>query len=92
MTRVLGNMSGVLGHEDLAAQYAQQHADLITEFQKAWISDGELLNKTQTAYALALQFGLYTDDQQRQTAAETLRSIISENDYLVGTGLSRGRS
>ncbi|KAI9901078.1 hypothetical protein N3K66_002895 [Trichothecium roseum] len=89
MTRVLGNISATLGHDDLAAEYAQQHDDLRTEFQKAWISsEGELLNQTQTAYALALQFDLYTDEQQRQAAAETLRTIIADNDYLVGTGFA----
>lgn len=88
MTRVLANISSVLGEDDVAADYMQQHDALRTAFQDSWISDGDLANRTQTAYALALEFGLYTDEQQRTAAAETLRGIIAENDYLVGTGFA----
>lgn len=88
MTEILANMSTVLGNTDLAAEYQQTHSDLIGEFQKAWIVDGAMANRTQTAYALALEFGLYTDEASRTTAAQTLRDIISENDYLVGTGFA----
>lgn len=88
MTRVLANISAALGEEDLASQYTKDHDTLRGEFQKAWIVDGDLANRTQTAYALALEFGLYTDETQRAAAAKTLRDIIAENDYLVGTGFA----
>lgn len=91
MTRVLANISAVLGESDVAEEYLQQHNALRSAFQASWMdseSDGQLSNRTQTAYALALEFGLYTDAGQREAAAETLRSIIAENDYLVGTGFA----
>lgn len=88
MTRVLANISAELGEDDLAKEYNEEHATLRDEFQKAWMSNGEMANRTQTAYALALEFELYTNETQRAAAAETLRDIIAENDYLVGTGFA----
>lgn len=88
MTRVLANISTVLGQDDVAQSYLEQHAELRTQFQNTWIQNGEMANRTQTAYALALEFGLYTDETQRAAAAETLRLIIEENEYLVGTGFA----
>ena len=88
MTKVLANISAALGEDDLAEQYRSDHDSLVTEFQKAWVQDGKLANQTQTAHALALEFGLFTDDEEQSAAAENLRSIIRDNDYLVGTGFA----
>lgn len=91
MTEILANVSRVIGDSSLAAEYSKQHESLRTEFQKAWMSAdgrGTLANKTQTAYALALHFGLYTDANQRELAAETLRQIVADNNHLVGTGFA----
>ncbi|KAK7420396.1 hypothetical protein QQX98_002819 [Neonectria punicea] len=88
MTEVLANISSAIGEKSKADEYRRRHSELRTEFQKAWIEDGELANCTQTAYALAIEFGLYTDDTEREEAAKTLRSLIAKNDYLVGTGFA----
>ncbi|PKS08477.1 hypothetical protein jhhlp_004860 [Lomentospora prolificans] len=47
-----------------------------------------MANRSQTASALALRWGWFTDENERQTAAQTLREIIADNDYLVGTGFA----
>jgi alpha-L-rhamnosidase len=88
MTELLANMSAALGDEASATEYHTQHSDLRTNFQKSWMMDGAMANRTQTAYALALNFGLYTDSNQKAAAAETLRDIIAKNDYLVGSGFA----
>lgn len=88
MTELLASMSEALGDKENAAKYTKQHTELRGEFQKAWMVKGEMADKTQTAYALALEFGLYTDEAERVAAAKKLRSIISGNDYLVGTGFA----
>lgn len=88
MTELLANMSDVLADTSAAAEYRKQHDSLRQEFQKAWIIDGQMANRTQTAYALALQFGLITDKDQLAAAAKTLKAIVAENDYLVGTGFA----
>ncbi|KAI8286561.1 hypothetical protein K4K59_007044 [Colletotrichum sp. SAR11_240] len=88
MTEFLANMSAALGRDDAATEYRRQQNNLTEEFHNAWIRDGALANRTQTAYAMALDFGLYTDEEQRSAAAQTLRDIVAENDYLVGTGFA----
>jgi alpha-L-rhamnosidase len=87
-TELLAHMASILGHHELAEQYHDQRVALTREFQAAWIINGNMANRTQTAYALALSFGLYTNNEDRTAAAETLREIIAENDYLVGTGFA----
>lgn len=89
MTEVLANISQELGREELAAKYRGQHVDLLQQFHSAWVSDnGTLANETQTAYAMAVQFGLLSDDQEAEQAGTKLRQIIADNDYLVGTGFA----
>ncbi|TDZ38158.1 hypothetical protein C8035_v006814 [Colletotrichum spinosum] len=88
MTELLANISEALGRDDAAAQYRSQRDNLTEEFHNAWVQDGRLANETQTAYAMALDFGLFTDEEQRSSAAETLRQIVADNDYLVGTGFA----
>ncbi|KAB8235705.1 glycoside hydrolase family 78 protein [Aspergillus alliaceus] len=88
MTELLVNMSTALGYDDLAERYNQQHASLIKQFRNAWIIDGGMANRTQTAYALGLHFGIFTTVEERSVAGETLRKIIADNDYLVGTGFA----
>ncbi|KAK1702296.1 alfa-L-rhamnosidase [Colletotrichum lupini] len=88
MTDFLANMSAALGRDEAADQYRTQRKDLISAFHDAWIQDGVLANQTQTAYAMALNFGLFTDEEQQSAAAEKLRQIVADNDYLVGTGFA----
>ncbi|KAL0943148.1 alpha-l-rhamnosidase [Colletotrichum truncatum] len=88
MTDFLSNISASLGRDEAADDYRRQRDNLIQEFHKAWIHDGALANKTQTAYAMALNFGIYHDEDERSAAAKTLREIVADNDYLVGTGFA----
>lgn len=88
MTELLANMSAALGDKTSADEYSKQHSDLRTNFQTSWMVNGAMANRTQTAYALALDFGLYTDAKQKATAAATLRDIVAKNDYLVGSGFA----
>ncbi|KAM0491925.1 hypothetical protein ACHAP8_010298 [Fusarium lateritium] len=88
MTEILTQIVTALGKSDLAEKYKTQQSDLKDEFGNAWARDGKLANRTQTAYALSVGFNLLKDEGQREKAAETLREIIRENDYLVGTGFA----
>jgi alpha-L-rhamnosidase len=87
MTEVMSEITASLGGTALSKNYASQHRLLKGQFQKAWMNDqGALANRTQTAYSLAISFGLFHEGIKRQTAAQTLRDIIAANDYLIGTG------
>ncbi|VUC32982.1 unnamed protein product [Clonostachys rosea] len=89
MTEMVANMSQALEKDDLAQQYREEREKLIDEYQKFWMNDsGELANRSQTAYSLALNFELYTDEEKKAAASQTLRDIIEENNYLVGTGFA----
>src|SRR6185436_18784550 len=47
---------------------------------------GRLLNDSQTAYTLAIEFGLLLDPEQRRHAGERLTELVRSNDYQIGTG------
>jgi alpha-L-rhamnosidase len=89
MTGILSNMSASLGKTVEAEKYASQREDLISAFRAAWIEpyDTIIANVTQTALALGIHFGIY-NESSRAKAAETLRQVIADNDYLVGTGFA----
>ncbi|KAF2195871.1 glycoside hydrolase family 78 protein [Zopfia rhizophila CBS 207.26] len=89
MTKLIANMSTALGKTPEAEKYTTDRTNLISEFHKAWIEPYDLIaNVTQTALVLSLDFGIFTNEQEHSTAAETLRKVIAENDYLVGTGFA----
>ncbi|KAF2646080.1 hypothetical protein P280DRAFT_439794 [Massarina eburnea CBS 473.64] len=89
MTLFLSHLSAALNKPDLATDYATQHTTLIQAFQDTWITPYPIIaNVTQTALALALNFNLYTNGTTRAVAASTLRSVIANNTYLVGTGFA----
>lgn len=89
MTKVLAKTSSALGEDELEQRYHREHSDLRHEFQKAWLTaDGDLIIRTQTAYALAIEFGLFANTTQSTRAGRTLRSIIADDNYHVGTGFA----
>ena len=89
MTELLANISQNLGRDDLTDKYREQHDNLLTEYHTAWVADdGSLANETQTAYALAVNFGLLPEEQEASEAGAKLRQIVADNDYLVGTGFA----
>lgn len=88
MTGALAEMSKALGKSDESEKYRKQREELKARFQDEWISDGEMANRTQTAYSLALDFDLFPDVEQQNAGIETLRDIVQKNDHLVGTGFA----
>jgi alpha-L-rhamnosidase len=89
MTQLLAEISETLDKTDLANKYREQHERLLKEFHTAWVgASGTLANRTQTAYAMAIDFGLLTNNIDVDSAGLELRKIVSNNDYLVGTGFA----
>jgi alpha-L-rhamnosidase len=47
---------------------------------------GQMTSDSQTAYALALQFGLLSSDRQRAGAGRRLAELVRAGGYRIGTG------
>ncbi|KAJ4113862.1 hypothetical protein NW768_011392 [Fusarium equiseti] len=89
MTEVMSEITASLGETALSKKYASQYTSLKAQFQKAWVNrEGALANRTQTAYSLAISFGLLKDGAMRKSAAKTLHDIVAANEYLIGTGFA----
>ncbi len=69
-------------------KYLHLRENIIDEFQRRYVTDDRLNTgqDTQTAYLLALRFGLLRDDTQRHYAMKSLRKNIEENGYRLSTG------
>jgi len=88
VTSLVSKMAEELGLENDAKHYKNYTATLTKAYQKAWISqDGKVANETQTGLALSLYFGLFPEGQDTP-AAGRLQKIITNNNYLVGTGFA----
>ena len=62
------------------------HHDIRQEFRQRYVNaDGQLNKTTQTAYLLALRFGLLPEEH-RVATRNSLRLKIEQNDYRLSTG------
>lgn len=85
-SQLMSHIAQLLGKAD-TTYYTQLHADIVREFQRRYITDGKINTgqDTQTAYLLALHFGLLTEEQ-RPAAMQALRQNIQDNGYRLSTG------
>jgi alpha-L-rhamnosidase len=93
MTNFLSQINTALEDKDQAEIYRVQRDDvLIPAFKASWIDPyadaGGIANVTQTALALALRFGIYTTPESKTGASNTLRKVIEDNQFQVGTGFA----
>ncbi|KAI9166461.1 alfa-L-rhamnosidase [Paramyrothecium foliicola] len=87
MTEFAAHMSAALGNANLADTFRSQRASLINKFRSAWFIDGDIANKTQTAYTLGIEFGLFPEGEL-ETAGKALRQLAAQANYSVGTGFA----
>lgn len=89
VTGVLADIVRAVGEgEDVIEKYHNQRLDLRQNYEASWMSEGKLVNSTQTAYALAIDFGLFGNDEDMEAGVKSLRELIADNKYLVGTGFA----
>jgi len=85
-TDILSKSAKIIGKEDDAKDYEALHENIKKAFQKEFITtDGRLSPNTQTAYALALEFDLVSEDQKIK-AAERLAADIKHRGNHISTG------
>ncbi len=84
---LVGRAAGVLGRVEEENHYLSLARDIREAFAREYVTPaGRLVNDVQTAYALAIEFGLFSNEDQRQHAAERLRELVQQDGYRIGTG------
>ncbi len=77
----------VVGHEQEAQRYGALAAQIREAFRKAFVSnDGRIQSDTQTAYALALRFGLL-QEPLRSLAGSRLVETLAREQWHLTTGV-----
>lgn len=85
--QIVANAAAVLGREDVAAEYRALAAEVRAAFGAEYVTaNGRLSSDTATAYALALEFGLMEEPEQREHAAAQLARLAARNRYRIATG------
>ncbi len=86
-TELLGRTAGVLGRSEDEARYQALAAEVRAAFSAEYVSpNGRLVSDATTAYALALQFGLLPEAEQRQRAGARLVALVRESGFRISTG------
>jgi alpha-L-rhamnosidase len=84
---LVSQAAAVLGLEQAHAQYRALTNEIRHAFNREFVTpSGRLVSDAQTAYALAIGFGLLSNAAQRQHAAERLVQLVRANGYRIGTG------
>jgi alpha-L-rhamnosidase len=77
---VLGNLAEAKAYGNLAGEVAEA-------FRGRYLTAGfRLASDSQTAYAIAIAFGLLGDDGLVQRAGDRLAELVRDNGYRIGTG------
>jgi alpha-L-rhamnosidase len=85
--RLVAETAGLLGHAGDSARYGQLADRVRAAFDAAYVSpEGKVAGDSQTAYALALRFGLIDGDDRRAFAGERLVELVRANGHRIGTG------
>lgn len=77
-----------MGRSDEETRFATRHAQLRAAFRRRYVTPlGLLSSDSQTAYCLALHFGLLEGDEVR-TAVDRLVHLVIKNEFKIGTGFA----
>ncbi|KAF5008875.1 hypothetical protein FDECE_4899 [Fusarium decemcellulare] len=89
VTEVFSKVCSLLQKHDLATKYVDSAKILKRLFQEKYISlRGNIMSNTQTAISLAVQFGLYSNTNQFQTAKESLSKLVRSSQFHIATGFA----
>jgi alpha-L-rhamnosidase len=85
--RLLSRMAHTLGDESEAATYEELSERVRAAFAREFITaSGRVASESQTAYALAICFDLFANDEQRRRGYERVVHLVHANHYRIGTG------
>ena len=85
----LAKAAGVLGKADDELHYLELARAAAGAFARKYIRpDGRMTSDAQTAYALAIVFGLYPDQELARKGGERLAQLVREGGNRIGTGFA----
>jgi alpha-L-rhamnosidase len=85
-SEIMSKVATVLGHQEDAERYTRLHEEIVAAFRHRFVTpEGLIAAGTQTAYVLALQFGLIPEESRSTAARELVRDIV-RRDYHLATG------
>lgn len=83
-TSLLQRIAAILGREDDAARYGTLVNDIKEAFRSEYVTpNGRMASNTQTAYALALSFGLMPEGQEAQAARRLAQDVRAFGNHLT---------
>ncbi len=82
---LMEKLSTILGKTRKAASYRNLYEKIRRHFRRTYMKRGKLIETSQTAYILALRFGLLPEDYAEK-AKQILACKIRDNGYRLSTG------
>ncbi len=77
----------LLDRSDDEQRYARIADDVRAAFEREYVTpNGRLASDAQTAYALAIVYGLLASDEQRRSAGDRLRKLVLKRQLKIATG------
>ncbi|MFI5733003.1 family 78 glycoside hydrolase catalytic domain [Kribbella sp. NPDC051587] len=84
---VVAQAAEIVGERDLATDYRDLAAQVRKAFAAEYVTDGgRVLSDAPTAYALALQWALLPEDEQRMRAGARLADLVRSAAFRISTG------
>lgn len=84
---IVADSARVLGQTETAEHYAALAADVRAAFARAYVTPaGRVLSDAQTAYALAIEWSLLPDPEQRALAGRRLADLVRASGFRISTG------
>jgi alpha-L-rhamnosidase len=83
---IMAKTADILGRHDDAKDYRYLHGEIVEAFRRRYVTpEGLVFPGTQTAYVLALHFGLL-DEAARATAGRELARHVEQKGFHLATG------
>ena len=87
VAQILSQVAMLLGDEADARKYADLADSVRSAFNDEYVSpNGRIASDSQTAYALALEFSLLPDEEQRNHAGRRLIDVVRRQRHRIATG------
>ena len=87
-TREMADTARILGHDDDATEFAALAVRVRAAFRSEYVTrNGRVVNESQTAYALAIAFGIL-DDTELAHAGDQLAALVAKAGYRISTGFA----